>query len=275
MDQLQKLIVKGKIPDALNLLGQQKPEHQLIIVQLLKQWEKLQRESMMGILSRDNENTERNQITAKILDLASQKTDNITIDSVPKAPQDSKPEESVVSSEITTYVSYAWGGDSETIVDKIETAFKQQNLPFKRDKESIGYRESLKKFMEALGRGNKVIVVVSKKYLESPNCMFELTQIYQNDNFRSRIYPVILNDAKIYSPVSRIKYIKYWDAKIKELDEAIKSIERGVNITEIQQELNQYETIRDSFDKLAAILKDMNALTPEMHQNENFDQLFT
>ena len=58
------------------------------------------------------------------------------------------------------------------------------------------------------------------------------------------------------------------------MDEALKSVGTGVNLTELQQELNNYAKIRASFDKMAAILKDMNALTPEIHQNENFESLY-
>lgn len=172
------------------------------------------------------------------------------------------------------YISYAWGGESEKIVDLIDTELKNRGLTLIRDKRDLGYKGSIVGFMEDIGKGNKIVVVISKKYLESENCMFELTQIYENKDFAKRIFPIVLEDANIYSPISRIQYIKYWNDKITELDTAIKSVGTGLNITQLQQELNNYGDIRASFDKMAFILKDMNALTPEMHRNKNFEDLY-
>ncbi len=104
--------------------------------------------------------------------------------------------------------------------------------------------------------------------------MFELTQIFENKDFAKRIFPIILEDSNIYSPISRTKYIKYWNEQIAELDKAIKDVGTGLNMTQIQQELNNYGNIRASFDNMAFILKDMNALTPEMHRNKNFEVLY-
>lgn len=172
------------------------------------------------------------------------------------------------------YISYAWGGESEKIVDQLDKELQVKGIKITRDKRDLGYKGSIVSFMEDIGKGNKIIVVISEKYLKSENCMFELTQIYENKDFSKRIYPIILEDSKIYSPVSRISYIKYWNDKITELDEAIKSAGTSLNMTEVQKELNNYGDIRASFDKMAFILKDMNALTPEMHQNQNFQTLY-
>ena len=104
--------------------------------------------------------------------------------------------------------------------------------------------------------------------------MFELVQIYEHKEFAKRIFPIILEDANIYKPVSRIGYIKYWDGEITKLDEAIKSLEKGMDVLALNQELNNYGKIRKLFSDMAFILKDMNALSPEMHRNQNFDTLY-
>ncbi|MFT6443048.1 MAG: hypothetical protein ACJASM_002606, partial [Salibacteraceae bacterium] len=172
------------------------------------------------------------------------------------------------------YISYAWDGDSEKIVNQLDKELQAKGVTIIRDKRDLDYRGSIKNFMEDIGRGNKVIVVLSKKYLKSYNCMFELSQIYENKDFQRRIFPIVLEDSKIYDTVKRAKYIKFWDKKIKALDKVIKSLNRGVNVTELQKELNEYARIRATFDRMAFVLKDMNALNPEEHQNENFDSLY-
>ena len=82
--------------------------------------------------------------------------------------------------------------------------------------------------MERIGRGDCVILVISDKYLRSPNCMFELVEIAENKEFHDRIFPVVLADADIYSGVKQIQYIRHWDQKIQELEEEMGAVRRSM-----------------------------------------------
>jgi hypothetical protein len=115
--------------------------------------------------------------------------------------------------------------------------------------------------MMRIGRGNCVIVVISDKYLRSSNCMFELVEIADGQQFRDRVFPVILDDAHIYDPVKRVQYIKYWETKRTELAEAIKTLDPA-NLQGIREDMDLYDRIRDKISGLTSILKDMNVLTP-------------
>jgi hypothetical protein len=123
--------------------------------------------------------------------------------------------------------------------------------------------------MQQIGRGSAVVVVISDKYLRSPNCMYELVEIARNRDIHDRIFPIVLADADIYDPVNRIKYIKYWEDKNKELDEAMKQVSYA-NLQGLREERDSYDEIRDNISNLTFLLKDMNTLTPEMHENSNF-----
>jgi len=127
--------------------------------------------------------------------------------------------------------------------------------------------------MEEIGRGRAVIVVVSEKYLKSENCMFELVQISKNGQFYDRIFPVVLNDANIYKPAQRIKYIQHWEEQIKELDEAIRTV-GSANLQGFREDIDLYTEIRATIADLTNILKDMNALTPDIHDESAFEALF-
>ncbi|MCB0163560.1 MAG: toll/interleukin-1 receptor domain-containing protein [Anaerolineae bacterium] len=178
----------------------------------------------------------------------------------------------VIQPEREIFVSYAWGGDSETIVNQLDQAFQAKGITIIRDKRDLGYKGSIKEFMKKIGRGKAVIVVISKKYLESENCMFELVQIAANDQFYDRIFPIVLNDANIYKPVQRIHYVKYWEDQIKELDEAIKTV-GAANLEGIRDDIDLYTKIRATIAGLTNTLKDMNTLTPDMHRDANFEHL--
>ena len=113
--------------------------------------------------------------------------------------------------ENAVFISYAWGGEREEMVNQIDQALQKRGLKITRDKRDLGYKGSIKQFMEQIGQANCVIVVVSDKYLRSPNCMFELVEIADNKQFHDRIFPIVLADADIYDPVKRIGYVKYWE----------------------------------------------------------------
>lgn len=175
--------------------------------------------------------------------------------------------------EQTVFISYAWGGESEEIVNKIDQALQKRGIKITRDKRDLGYKGSIKEFMERIGQGNCVIVVVSDKYLRSPNCMFELVEIADNKQFHDRIFPIVLADADIYDAVKRIGYVKYWEEKRAELADAMKTLDPA-NLQGIRDDMDLYDRIRDKISGLASTLKDMNTLTPEMHQDANFSHLY-
>jgi hypothetical protein len=167
------------------------------------------------------------------------------------------------------YISYAWGGESERIVNELDADLQSKGIMVIRDKRDLGFKGMIRDFMQQIGRGHAVIIVISDKYLKSPNCMFELVEISRNKDFYDRVFPIVLGDADIYNPVNRIKYIKHWEDKLKELDEAMRSVS-SANLQGMREEIDSYDEIRDNISNLTFFLKDMNTLTPEMHENSNF-----
>ncbi len=170
------------------------------------------------------------------------------------------------------FISYAWGGESEQITDKLDAALQQKGIIIVRDKRDLGFKGSIKKFMDEIGKGKCVIVVISNKYLESENCMYELIKIAKYGNFYDRIFPIVLVDAQIFKPVERLKYIKYWEEKISELDEAMKGVS-AANLQGFREDIDLYTEIRNTVSELTNILKDMNVLTPEIHEESGFNAI--
>jgi len=169
------------------------------------------------------------------------------------------------------FVSYAWT-DKTTAIVGLEKAFEGQDITFIRDKNDVHYKDSIRDFMKRIGRGKGIVVVLSKRYLESKNCMFEMTEIAGNGNIRDRVFPVVLDDANIYDGIGRLHYIKYWEQKKAELDSAMKGV-GGEDLQGIRDELDLFAKIRSTIAQIVAILGDMNALTPGEHQGTNFSTL--
>ena len=171
------------------------------------------------------------------------------------------------------YLSYAWGGESEKFVNDLDQAIQNKGITLIRDKRNLGYKGSIKGFMERIGQGKGIVVVISDEYLKSKNCMSELIQIAANKNFIDRIFPIVLSDADIYDAINRIEYIKHWENKITELDTAMKTVS-AANLHGIREDIDIFDTIRDEIAKLTDILQDMNTLTPDMHRDTDFQTLY-
>jgi TIR domain len=172
------------------------------------------------------------------------------------------------------YISYAWGGESERIVNELDADLQTRGLAVVRDKRDLGYKGSIGAFMQAIGRGHAIVVVISDKYLRSPNCMYELVEIARQPQLSDRIFPVVLRDAEIYDPVARVGYVRHWEDRIKALDEAMRSVS-AANLQGLREEIDSYDQIRDSIAGLTALLKDMNTLTADMHEHSNFSSLIS
>ncbi|PHJ69274.1 GTPase [Nostoc linckia z18] len=180
--------------------------------------------------------------------------------------------QSAMEFEKEIFISYAWSGESEQFVNQLDETLQAKGIKIIRDKRDLGYKGLIKAFMERIGRGKCVIAVISDKYLKSPNCMFELVQIAKNGKFYDRIFPIVLVDAQIYKPIARLKYIKHWEDEIKQLDEGMKEV-GAANLQGFREEIDQYTEIRNAIAELTNLLKDMNALTPDIHSKSEFEEL--
>jgi internalin A len=128
------------------------------------------------------------------------------------------------------YVSYAWGDDRtaegrtrKAVVDKLCAAAKQRGIQILRDKDVLKLGESISAFMRRIGTGDRIFVVLSDKYLRSPFCMFELSEIWRTSShegkdFLTRVRIYALPDAKIWKPADWTDWAIYWKQEHDALD---------------------------------------------------------
>lgn len=134
------------------------------------------------------------------------------------------------------------------------------------------YKDAISDFMRSLGRGKAVVVVLSKAYLESKSCMFELGEISANGDFRNRVFPIVLPDAKIYDSEDRLGYIEFWEQKVARLKSRMHQV-GSENLQGIREDLDLYVEIRNTLARITDILRDMNTLTLDQHLSSNFEEL--
>jgi hypothetical protein len=170
------------------------------------------------------------------------------------------------------FVSYAVDAASRPLVKQLHTKLSEHDVRLYDYKKDIDYKQSVGEFMTRLGQAGCVIVILSDKYLRSEYCMFELLEIAAAESFRERVFPIVLADAKLHDASERVGYVEHWEQQEAKLDAKLKGV-KGAKLQNLQRTLNLYANVRNLFDDLSDRLADMNALTPDEHENAGFDQL--
>jgi internalin A len=123
----------------------------------------------------------------------------------------------------TYCVSYAWTTESSGFVDQLCADAEACAIEVIRDKTHLGLGERISKFMNRLGIGDRIFVILSEKYLKSPFCMFELFEIWrqsrrEESDFLKRVRVFRLPDAGIATLKERVKVGVYWKTEFEEVD---------------------------------------------------------
>ncbi|MEK6259527.1 MAG: toll/interleukin-1 receptor domain-containing protein [Planctomycetota bacterium] len=173
------------------------------------------------------------------------------------------------------YISYKCGDDTEAgreheaFVDRLDTSLRTAGHNVRRDKRDIGYKDSIHEFMDELGRGHCIVVVLNNEYLRSRFCMYELVQIYRKDDFRKRIVPMVLPDVTGLTPMQRLKIVKFWGEQRDQHQQ-----ELALNLGDISHEgvadFDRVRQIAQNCDAALSHIFDMNCLNQGQLEANDF-----
>ncbi len=157
------------------------------------------------------------------------------------------------------YVSYAWGGDSDAVVDGLQQALSPW-VDVHRDKSVMRTGDSIREFESEIGRGLCVLVVLSARYTRSVDCMRELGFVWERAQreaaqFAGRVIPVVLDDAGISTLSQRLAHVKHWReemAKLEQLVREIGPVDCGQSTTQQLQDIRTFTVhLADALNTLA------------------------
>jgi internalin A len=175
------------------------------------------------------------------------------------------------------YVSYAWGdatlegAEREKIVDRLCDAAEQRGIHVLRDKNALGLGEWISKFMQRMGRVDRVFVVLSDKYLKSPYCMFELLEVWrfsrgEKAEFIDRVRAYTLPGVQISTLLDRLQYAVYWTKRRDTVDSLVK--QHGIRILG-EDGMKEYFLMEDFVGRVSDIL----AMVADRLQPGDFEEL--
>ncbi len=135
------------------------------------------------------------------------------------------------------FFSYSW--KNIEYVDKVDKILHDYGIYAQRDIRDIDYNQSINAFMDKIRESNYAIIMISDDYLKSYFCMKEILELSKERDYAERILPIVLEDADIFNPIGRSKYIIYWQ---DELDKIVKEIKK-IDVTNLPDE-NIAKTIK-------------------------------
>ncbi len=115
------------------------------------------------------------------------------------------------------YISYAWKDEAnlgrEEFVDLLYNELTNKSgVKIFRDRNVLTIQDSITSFINRIGRGKAVIMIVSDKYLRSEYCMYEAWEVYKNNNFNDRVFISVLPDVDV-SDAGIAGYMDFWRQK--------------------------------------------------------------
>lgn len=156
--------------------------------------------------------------------------------------------ESIDKAKSLVYISHKNDDESNGYVNDICLALKKANIKYVIDLEHAKYRNNLIDFEEKIGDGLFVLPVVSKSYLKSKECMYELAKTSENGHLPQRLFPFITFDIDRSAKGLQVQ-LKYWTKKLYELTAKAESFPPGsgnicnIDIVRINTILQQLPTI--------------------------------
>jgi internalin A len=159
------------------------------------------------------------------------------------------------------YLSYAWGGKDRPELKAFAVDLHRSleaDFDVRRDEQATRSGDRISEFMREIGRGARVLVLLSDKYARSANCMQELLYLYQQHlmdakELQRHVLPLIVDKEFHCSTEQRIGYVKHWKselARLKLLIEGLEPYECMSAIAEIQA-INGFVGMTDSMLQFA------------------------
>ena len=149
------------------------------------------------------------------------------------------------------YISYNWEDNSDHTVNHLCTVFELRRINYRRDKQNCHYLDNIKTFMNSIRNGEIIVVVLSRAYMLSKNCMYELSGILERKDGMDRILPVVVDDS-IRDRRFYIDMVKYWKDQKDKIDDDVNTM-MGIDPNMVAPLVKEQEEIKAIYGFLLKI----------------------
>lgn len=241
-----------------------------------------------GTKFQDHIDAFNNEVTKHLVDYIREYLEDVILDMEENEEDEVSPRK--------VFISYSWA--NKDIADMIDKDFKELGIDLTRDERDLRYKDSIKQFMQQVGKHDHVIMVISDSYLKSDNCMYEVMEVMRNREYKKKILMIILQDedkkfyknyeerikndqefcnqvigVDIYSTAGRISYIEYWEGREEELEMCVARIKNDLNKIQPLNELKKINNITRDIGDFLTELSDWKSITLKELKQSNYKHL--
>jgi hypothetical protein len=178
----------------------------------------------------------------------------------------------ILIAEKQVFLSYSWSDSDEADIVQGNLS-KFEGISVLRDRDILGYSSDITRFMKRIKETDHAILLISNSYLESVNCMYEVSQLIKDEDYFKKITPILVKDVTIYSIEDRLKYAKYWNDKYNYLNEEIRNLHIEDNVS-LVEEVKKVKNICSVVDDILSVLNRHQFYKLETHIQNEFNDIF-
>ena len=131
---------------------------------------------------------------------------------------ESKPPTTKGNQQMKNKVFISYSSKDKEVVDVLDNELSSNGLVLIKDERDVVYTHSFTEFMKTIRHADYVLMIISDSFLKSINCMFEVLEVIKDENYRSKIMPIVLHNAKISSSLEIAGYIEFWKGQYVAVD---------------------------------------------------------
>lgn len=158
------------------------------------------------------------------------------------------------------FISYSW--QTKEIAEKIFNDLRVIGVSIVMDNQELNYTDNIPTFMKRIRESKYALLLISDNYLKSKNCLFEVLELLKDEKAWEKVLPIVCKETKIYTVIDRIKYISFWQQKVKEIELALDGI-NPINATHAYKELKLFQDISFNIDSFLKNISDSLHFSPE------------
>lgn len=153
------------------------------------------------------------------------------------------------------HVSYKHDKEHDAAVSQIEVGFLKNKIDYSIDKYDIEYRDDIEAYEKEIGKSDRVVMFITDGYLKSLACMFEMTCVFDKEDFVEKIFPIVhLTDIhRDYRGLTSLK--EYW---INQKEQRIEAIKKTGESEFFHKDLKKIEMLLEKLDDLWKYIVNIN-----------------
>lgn len=137
--------------------------------------------------------------------------------------------------------------------DKLDNELSNFGVNLVRDIKVFKYKDNIISYMNTIKNYDYIFVLISKDYLLSEACMYEVCVILNDNynNYQKKILPIFI-DNEIFKENSELIYLNYWNNKYQEYKNFTNNLN---NIYEIKERVDLLYNITNNIIKFIKFIK--------------------